>query len=115
MAKRFRKPCVPVECICNVQGGACFGQVFKDIKYLRVHMKAKHWAVSVADDKRVHNNKVQAARRKTRRPTDHAWREARRQESAERRQTIKEEMAHYDDVSDLVSEPESDPDSEPEL
>ncbi|KAJ1475926.1 hypothetical protein T484DRAFT_1750846 [Baffinella frigidus] len=113
MVKRVRKPVPPVECACRVQGAPCFGKVFKSAKYLRVHLKAQHGNSGAAKDTKDHNNKLQAARRKARRSTDTAWREAQCTDSAERRKTCKEEAEKlYEEYSDF--DPEDEPAFEPD-
>jgi hypothetical protein len=79
-------------------------------------MKAKHGTTAASTDKRAHNNEMQAARRRARRPTDPAWRAARCRESVAKRLVVKKEVAQYEEYSDVVSESEQDfPDPESAL
>ncbi|KAJ1482423.1 hypothetical protein T484DRAFT_1747637 [Baffinella frigidus] len=79
---------VPRPCTCNVHG-PCYGEKFKDVRYLKKHMKRKHGDQATADTTRAHDNEVRNKRRKTRRPADEMWRLLENATSAENRRTAR--------------------------
>jgi hypothetical protein len=82
--KRVRAPRRLRPCFCGVPG-PCRGEKFKDVKYLKKHMKRKHGDPAAAEALRDHDNEIRNKRRKTRRVTDETWRLAENKTSSENR------------------------------
>ncbi|KAJ1482411.1 hypothetical protein T484DRAFT_1747626 [Baffinella frigidus] len=71
--KRKREKRPKVQCTCDVQGAACFGQRFGDTEYLQKHKKNKHDDIAAAKEKAKHANDLQAKNRNKRRDEDPAF------------------------------------------